>query len=100
MPEDDRGAAGRHGGSLARAGGNTVIVQFGVPPVVVPPAVSALQATHAGLEVLDGVRSLNEARVDRGMGPLQVSVAVATGDLIVGTVRVRRMPCRYCWVRR
>jgi len=80
-------AAGRHGGGLARAGGTTVIVQFGLPPVVVPPAVSALQATHAGLEILDGVRSLNEGRVDRGMGPLQVSVAVATGDLIVGSVR-------------
>ncbi len=81
-------AAGRHGGSLARAGGTTVIVHFGLPPVVVPPAVSALQATHAGLEILDGVRTLNEGRVDRGMGPLQVSVAVATGDLIVGNVRV------------
>ena len=81
-------AAGRHGGSLARAGGTTAFVQFGLPPVVVPPAVSALQATHAGLEVLDGVRSLNEGRMDRGMGPLRVSVAVATGDLIVGSVRV------------
>jgi HAMP domain-containing protein len=81
-------AAGRHGGTLARADGTTVIVHFGLPPGVVPPAVSALQATHAGMEILDGVRSLNEARVDRGMGPLQVSVAVATGDLIVGHVRM------------
>ncbi len=80
-------AAGRHGGTLARAGGTTIIVQFGLPPGAMPPAVSALQATHAGMEILDGVRSLNEARVDRGMGPLQVSIAVATGDLIAGNVR-------------
>ena len=80
-------AAGRHGGTLARAGGTTIIVHFGLPPGALPPAVSALQATHAGMEILDGVRSLNEARVDRGMGPLQVSVAVATGDLIAGNVR-------------
>lgn len=81
-------AAGRHGGTLANTRGTTVIVHFGLPPVVMPPAVSALQATHAGMEILDGVRSLNGARVDRGMGPLQVSVAVASGDLIVGSVRV------------
>lgn len=83
-------AAGRHGGTFARADGTTAIVHFGLPPGVVPPAVSALQATHAGMEILDGVRSLNEARVDRGMGPLQVSVAVATGDLITGRIRVGR----------
>ena len=80
--------AGRHGGRLARADGSRAVVHFGLPPGVVPPAVSALQAAHAGMEILDGVRSLNEARVDRGMAPLQVSVAVATGDLIAGSVRV------------
>jgi HAMP domain-containing protein len=81
-------AAGRHSGLLARTGGTTAIVHFGLPPTVLPPAVSALQATHAGMEILDGVRSLNEARVDRGMGPLQASVVVATGDVVAGTLQI------------
>jgi class 3 adenylate cyclase len=81
-------AAGRHAGVLARTGGTTVIVHFGLPPGVLPPAVSALQATHAGMEILDGLRSLNEARVERGMGPLQASVAVATGDVVAGTIQI------------
>ncbi|MCX6072446.1 MAG: HAMP domain-containing protein [Chloroflexi bacterium] len=80
--------AGRHSGVLARTGGTTAIAQFGLPPGVLPPAVSALQATHAGMEILDGVRSLNEARVERGMGPLQASVAVATGDVVAGTIQI------------
>ena len=81
-------AAGRHSGVLARTGGTTAIAHFGLPPGVLPPAVSALQATHAGMEILDGVRSLNEARVERGMGPLQASVAVATGDVVAGTIQI------------
>ena len=83
-------AAGRHAGVLARSGGTTAIVHFGLPPGVLPPAVSALQATHTGMEILDGVRSLNEARVERGMGPLQASVAVATGDVVAGTIQIGR----------
>jgi HAMP domain-containing protein len=81
-------AAGRHSGVLARTGGTTAIAHFGLPPGVLPPAVSALQATHAGMEILGGVRSLNEARVERGMGPLQASVAVATGDVVAGTIQI------------
>jgi HAMP domain-containing protein len=79
--------AGRHAGVLARTGA-TAIVHFGVPPAILPPAVSALQATHAGMEILDGLRSLNEARVERGMGPLQASIAVATGDVVAGTIQI------------
>jgi HAMP domain-containing protein len=81
-------AAGRHAGALATAGGTTAIAYFGLPPAILPPAVSALQATHAGMEILDGVRSLNEARVERGMGPLQVSVVAATGDVVAGTIQI------------
>ncbi len=83
-------AAGRHAGVLARSGGTTAIVHFGLPPGVLPPAVSALQATHTGMEILDGLRSLNEDRIERGMGPLQASVAVATGDVVAGTIQIGR----------
>ena len=76
----------RHGGSIARAGGTTVVVQFGLPPTVVPPAVSALQATHAAMDVVEGMRTLNEERLDRGLGPLLIGQAVATGDLILGSL--------------
>ena len=76
----------RHGGSIARAGGTTVVAPFGLPPTVVPPAVSALQATHAAMDVVEGLRTLNEARLDRGLGPLQIGQAVATGDLILGSL--------------
>jgi len=81
-------AVGRHAGVLARTGGTTAIAHFGLPPGILPPAVSALQATHAGMEILDGTRLVNEARVERGMGPLQVSVAAATGDVVAGTIQI------------
>jgi HAMP domain-containing protein len=83
-------AAGRHTGSLARSGGTTALAQFGLPPAVLPPAVSALQATHAAMEILDGIRMINEARVERGLGPVQVSTAVATGDVVAGTIQIRK----------
>jgi len=76
----------RHGGSIARAGGTTVVAQFGLPPTVVPPAISALQATHAAMDVLEGLRTLNEGRLDRGLGSLQIGQAVATGDLVLGSL--------------
>ena len=74
----------QHSGVLARAGSTTMLAQFGVPPVPLPPAVSALQATHTALDIQDGLQAVNEARLERGLGPVQVYQAVATGDVVLG----------------
>lgn len=80
----------RHGGVLVRSGGTVALAQFGLPPALLPTAVAALQATHAGMEILEGVRQINDRRVERGMAPVQVSVAVATGDVVAGTIPIGR----------
>lgn len=76
----------RHSGVLAHAGSRMMVVHFGAPPVPLPPAVSALQATHAALDIQEALLTVNEARLERGLGPVQVHLAVATGDLVLGTL--------------
>ena len=50
--------------------------------------VSSLQATHAGMELLDYIHALNEKRVSWGMPPLDVSVGIASGWVIAGGIGV------------
>lgn len=79
-------AVARHSGTLVRAGSTTMMALFGVPPAAAPPAVSALQATHTAMDILEGLQALNEARLDLGLGPLQAFVSVTTGDLVQGNL--------------
>ncbi len=48
--------------------------------------VSSLQATHAGMELIDYFNALNEKRVSWGMPPLDVSIGIASGWVIAGGI--------------
>ncbi|MCJ7569014.1 MAG: HAMP domain-containing protein [Anaerolineales bacterium] len=78
----------RHGGVLDTLAGGEVKAYFGVFPRGLPMQVSSLQATHAGMELLDYIHALNEKRVSWGMPPLDVSVGIASGWVIAGGIGV------------
>ncbi len=75
-----------HGGVVDQLAGAEVMAFFGVLPRPVPPQVSALQATHAGLALLEFVEERNERRRERGLEDLRIAVGVATGPVIAGEI--------------
>jgi len=79
----------QHGGVVHRFDGEELMAFFGVLPRSLPPAVSALQATHAGVELTQMVRDLNDERAEDGSPPLEVSVGVATGRVVAGGLGTR-----------
>ena len=79
----------QHGGVVHRFDGEELMAFFGVLPRSLPPAVSALQATHAGVELTQMVRDLNDERAETGSPPLEVSVGVATGRVVAGGLGTR-----------
>jgi adenylate cyclase len=79
----------QHGGVVHRFDGEELLAFFGVLPRSLPPAVSALQATHAGVELTQMVRDLNDERAEDGSPPLEVSVGVATGRVVAGGLGTR-----------
>jgi class 3 adenylate cyclase/HAMP domain-containing protein len=76
-----------HGGSVVKAEGNSVLAIFGLIPRPLPAAVGALQATHAALEIIEAVQSMNRSRFGRGMPEIGVGVGVASGRMVAGVVR-------------
>ncbi len=79
----------RHGGVLDTLAGGEVKAYFGVFPRGLPMQVSSLQATHAGMELIDYFNALNEDRVSTGLPPLDVSVGIASGWGIAGGIGVQ-----------
>ncbi len=79
----------RHGGVLDTLAGGEVKAYFGVFPRGLPMQVSSLQATHAGMELIDYFNALNENRVSTGMPPLDVSIGIASGWVIAGGIGVQ-----------
>jgi len=79
----------RHGGVLDTLAGGDVKAYFGVFPRGLPMQVSSLQATHAGMELVDYFNALNENRVSTGLPPLDVSVGIASGWVIAGGIGVQ-----------
>ncbi len=75
-----------HGGVVEEMTGQTVRAYFGVLPRQAPLPVSSLQATHAGMELLDYLHAVNEDRAAQGMAPLDMGVAVAAGWVVAGGV--------------
>ncbi len=75
-----------HGGVVDRLAASEVMAFFGVLPRPVPPQVSALQATHAGLALLEFVQQLNERRRERVLEDLRIAVGVATGPVVAGAI--------------
>lgn len=79
----------RHGGVIDTLAGGEVKAYFGVFPRGLPMQVSSLQATHAGMELVDYFNALNENRASTGLPPLDVSVGIATGWVIAGGIGVQ-----------
>lgn len=77
---------GDHGGVLGKFDGSSFMAYFGVLPKLTPPAVSALQATHAALEVLEAVDDLNIRRRSRGLPPLVMGIGISSGEVVAGGV--------------
>ncbi len=77
----------KHGGELIRFEGGVLVACFGVRPRPLPSPVSALQATHAGVTLIDLFRSLNQRRHAAGQRKLAVSIGVTSGTAVAGTVQ-------------
>ena len=78
----------RHGGTVEKLDGGTLTAVFGVTPKPLRPQVSALQASHAALEIVELVQSLQE----RGRPGLSVCIGVSTGPAITGSVLAAAHP--------
>jgi class 3 adenylate cyclase len=76
----------RHGGMLDNISGLGLNASFGLLPHNLPIAVSSLQAVHAGMELLEYIQELNEARAGSGSPPLDIAVGISSGAVIAGGV--------------
>ena len=73
-----------HGGVVNKFDGDAVMAFFGILPKYIPPKVSALQATHAGLEMLEHIRSVNKERTEAGKQAFEMGIGISTGTVIAG----------------
>ncbi len=73
-----------HGGVVEELSGQQLKAYFGVFPRQAPLPVSSLQATHAGMELLDYLYEVNEERAAQGLAPLDMGIGVAAGWVIAG----------------
>ena len=69
----------QYGGLVSHIDLSAMIASFGIAPGRLPPQVSALLATHAGLELMDFATELNKERSLQGLTNLNLSVGIATG---------------------
>ncbi len=76
----------QHGGMVNTFDGDSIVAFFGILPRPVPPQVSALQATHAGMEMLEFISGLNRDRASRGQPALEMGIGVSTGPVIAGSI--------------
>jgi adenylate cyclase len=73
-----------HGGVVNKFDGDAVMAFFGILPKYLPARVSALQATHAGLEMLEHIREVNNQRVEEGKQAFEMGIGISTGLVIAG----------------
>ena len=73
-----------HGGVVNKFDGDAVMAFFGILPKYLPAKVSALQATHAGLEMLEHIRSVNKERTESGKQAFEMGIGISTGTVIAG----------------
>ena len=73
-----------HGGVVNKFDGDAVMAFFGILPKYLPPRVSALQATHAGLEMLEHIREVNKHRSEEGRQSFEMGIGISTGAVIAG----------------
>ena len=73
-----------HGGVVNKFDGDSVMAFFGILPRYLPPRVSALQATHAGLAMLEHIHKVNRQREAAGEHSFQMGIGISTGTVIAG----------------
>jgi adenylate cyclase len=73
-----------HGGVVNKFDGDSVMAFFGILPQYLPPRVSALQATHAGVALLEYLGRLNARRSRRGLPAFEMGIGISTGTVIAG----------------
>jgi len=73
-----------HGGVVNKFDGDSVMAFFGILPRYLPPRVSALQATHAGLAMLEHIHKVNRERESAGQQSFQMGIGISTGTVIAG----------------
>ena len=73
-----------HGGVVNKFDGDAVMAFFGILPKYLPARVSALQATHAGLEMLEHIREVNQHRTEGGKQAFEMGIGISTGVVIAG----------------
>ena len=75
-------ATGRFNGYIAKYMGDGMLVYFGYPRAHEDDAERAI---HAGLAILDTVKTLNQGNPDPGCG-IAARIGIATGQVVVGEV--------------
>jgi adenylate cyclase len=75
-----------HGGVVEDMSGQVIRAYFGVFPRQAPLPVSSLQATHAGMELLDYMHEVNEDRAAQGLTPLDMGIGIAAGWVVAGGI--------------
>jgi class 3 adenylate cyclase len=73
----------KHGGSVDRFLGDGVLALFGAPIEQPNHAASALRAAE---EIRSGLADLNEKRGSDHLPPIRIGVALATGEVVTGTL--------------
>lgn len=73
-----------HGGVVNKFDGDAVMAFFGILPTYLPAHISALKATHAGIEMLELINRMNEQRADKGERPFEIGIGISTGTVIAG----------------
>jgi class 3 adenylate cyclase/predicted ATPase len=76
-------AVARYEGTVAQYYGDGILIYFGYP---IAHEDDARRAVQAALEVLDGVRALNQRLKSEGTAPVAVRIGVHTGLAVVGDV--------------
>jgi adenylate cyclase len=73
-----------HGGVVNKFDGDSVMAFFGILPQYLPPRVSSLQATHAGVALLEHLGRLNARRGRQGKPAFEMGIGISTGTVIAG----------------
>jgi adenylate cyclase len=76
----------QHGGVISKFDGDSMITFFGVLPKRTPAQMSALQAVHAGLELLRLIDQWNSQRAVQGLPALEMWIGITTGVVVAGGI--------------
>jgi class 3 adenylate cyclase len=74
----------RHGGVVNKFDGDVIMAFFGILPNPAPPQVSALQAVHAAVEMLEFVDRFDEEHGSEDFPVMEMGIGVSTGPVIAG----------------